>query len=523
MPESLTKLFNDLLTKWKGFDKNQKLRIILSAIVILGSAIVTIVFVTNPNYTKLITGSVSEIGEMSKTLTDSGINHKVTENSTCIMVPEKSKDSAEIALSQSGLLKDGMKLEDSLNLISFNYTQSDKNKIYKEFYEGKTAEKLMKMDNIKYAVVTFTVPEKSVFLTASEEDQPTATVMVTPINTLTANQVQGIVKLVASSVERLSEKNVTVIDNNGNILSEEDAFQMSGVSTKQLEVQAQKKKEIERQVGQLLAHVTDSVIVMANVVCDFDQETTTSVRYSTPIEDSDTGLLRSNSTIKENLQNMDYGSVPGTESNQGTGAEITSTGTGGTYNKSEITSNYELNQENKEVVKGLGNLDADKSSITVNLLYGNEFTEAPTEESIQSITKMVSTATGINLDRITVASFKVTPKSNEDIKLPINWAEIMERYAPYIAAIIIILILVVFILRLKDNNSQLEYADMVTEPGALFNATVGEDDDDSGTIKELDNNSEVKQQINKFIEKQPDIAAGMLRNWIYENDKNNGN
>ena len=55
------------------------------------------------------------------------------------------------------------------------------------------------------------------------------------------------------------------------------------------------------------------------------------------------------------------------------------------------------------------------------------------------------------------------------------------------------------------------------EPGALFNATVS--DEEEGLIKELDNNSEVKQQINKFIEKQPDIAAGMLRNWIYENEK----
>ena len=39
------------------------------------------------------------------------------------------------------------------------------------------------------------------------------------------------------------------------------------------------------------------------------------------------------------------------------------------------------------------------------------------------------------------------------------------------------------------------------------------------SIKELDNNSEIKKQINSFIDKQPDIAAGMLRNWIYENDK----
>lgn len=521
MPEAITKMYNDLMTKWKGLEKNQRLRIILSVIVIIGSAIVAIAFVSNPNYTKLITGTVSEIGEMSKTLTSAGISHKITDNSTCIMVPEKSKDTAEIALSQSGLLKDGMKLEDSLDLISFNYTQSDKNKIYKDYYEGKMAEKLMKMDNIQYAIVTFTTPEKSVFLTSSEEDQPTASVMVTPTTKLTDSQVQGIIKLVASSVERLSEKNVTVVDNNGNILNEEDTFETTGISTKQLEVQAQKKKEIERQVGQLLANVTDSVVVMANIICDFDRETTTSVKYSTPIEDSDTGLLRSQSVLKENLQNMDYGSVPGTESNQGTGAEITSTGTGGTYNKSEITSNYELNQENKEIVKGLGNIDAEKSSISVNLLYGNEFTEAPTEENIDNITKMVSTATGINLDRITVASFKVAAKSNENVKLPVNWAEIIERYAPYVAAIIIILILVVFILRLKDNNSELEYGDLVTEPGALFNATIGDEEEETGMIKELDNNSEVKQQINKFIEKQPDIAAGMLRNWIYENDKNN--
>ena len=77
------------------------------------------------------------------------------------------------------------------------------------------------------------------------------------------------------------------------------------------------------------------------------------------------------------------------------------------------------------------------------------------------------------------------------------------------------------LLRLKDNVAADAYGEMgaAGEPGALFNATVGEDDDPDA-IKELDNNSEVKQQINKFIEKQPDIAAGMLRNWIYENEKN---
>lgn len=519
MPEVVSKKLSEYKLKWDGMEKNKKIRIILSVIVIVASAIVAIAFVSNPNYTSLITASATEIGQMSKTLTDSSIEHKITDNNTTIVVKEKDLDAAQIALSQSGLITSGVKFSDALDQISFSTTKSDKDKIYKEYYESKLEEKLAMMDCIKSAVVTFNTPEKSIFLTATEEDEPTATIMVTPENTLSYDQVQGIIKMAAASVERLAEKNVTVLDNRGNILNEQEDFQASGISSKQLEFQAQKKTEIEKQVKQLLATITDEVIVMANVVCDFDQETIASVRYETPIQDSDTGLLISSSTLKENLQNMDYGSVPGTDANQGTGATITSTGTGGTYTKSDITSNYALNEESREKIKGLGNIDPEKSSITVSLNYGYNFLEEPDEERLENITKMVSTATGINADRVTVAAFKITPKVEEEVKIPVDWLGLVEKYAPYLTAVIIILIMVVFILKLRDNsNVAPAFEEDEIEPGAIFNATVGGDEEEA--IKELDNNSEVKQQINKFIEKQPDIAAGMLRNWIYENEKN---
>ena len=146
-----------------------------------------------------------------------------------------------------------------------------------------------------------------------------------------------------------------------------------------------KKNEIEKQVKQLLAALTDEVVVMANIVCDFDQETIASVKYETPIEDSDTGLLISNSTLKETMENMDYGTVPGTDANQGAGAVITSTGTGGSYSKTDITSNYQLNEESRETIKGLGNIDPEKSSITVSFYYGKEITEAPDEDSMEKL------------------------------------------------------------------------------------------------------------------------------------------
>lgn len=523
MPEAVTKTFDRFLERWKALDRSQKLRWILSIIVIIGSALVATVFIANPTYVKLVSGSVSEVGEMSKQLTEAGILHKVIDNSTTITVKQKDKDTAEITLAQSGLLKDGMKFEDSLNLISFSTTESDKKKIYKEYYEGKLAEKLSKMDSIRSAVVTFSIPDKSVFIGDSEEDAPTASVMITPLGSLTANQVDGIVKIVASSVERLSEKNVTIVDNAGNILNDADdsSLASAGFSNKQLEVQSQKKKEVEKQIALLLADTTDSVKVVANIICDFDQETSESVKYETPIEDSDTGLLRETSLLSEKLQNMDSGMVPGTDSNQGTGAEVVSTGSGGTYQKNETSNSYELNQTNKRTTKGLGNIDPAKSSITVNLLYGTVFTEAPDDEKVENISKMVSTATGIDPDRITVASFKMTPKNEETIEIPIDWAGILQNYAPYIAAIIIILILVIFISKLKGGSGELSAGSLVYggNKGAIFEAVAAEEGETEGEIKPMDENSEVKKQINKFIEKQPDIAAGMLRNWIYENDK----
>jgi len=163
LPEEVTKKLTEYKVKWDGMEKNQKLRIILSIAVILASAIVAIVFVSNPNYTNLITATVIEIGQMSKTLTDAGIEHKVSDGNTTIVVKEKDLDAAQITLSQSGLITDGVKFQDSLDQITFSTTQSDKDKIYKEYYEAKLEEKLAKMDCIRNAVVTFTIPEKSVF------------------------------------------------------------------------------------------------------------------------------------------------------------------------------------------------------------------------------------------------------------------------------------------------------------------------------------------------------------------------
>lgn len=508
-------VFNKYKEKWDGFDKFQKIRIILSVVIVLGSVIVATFLVTRPNYQSLVSGNASDIGEMSASLTDAAIGHKLANGGTSILVKAKDKDSAQIVLSQSGYLGDSVKLEDSLNLMTFSTTESDKKKIYKEYYETKISAKLVKMDSIIEAIVNLSIPEKSIFST-EDADAPTASVMVTPEKPLTQPQLKGIASLVASSVEGLKVENVTIVDNTGTVLNEKTETNiMNGLSTTNMEIQANKKKEVETQVKMLLSDLSDSVKVMAQVVCDFDQEVTSSVTYSSPIEDSDTGMLRSQQINKINSQTTTNGTIVGADSNQGAGA-LNGTGTTSSENSQSINSEYELNQVNKDIVKALGNIDPERSSITVNLLYGNKFAESPisTDEARETVVKMVANATGINQNRITVTSFKMAVSEDSNGISGYSILLLIENSAPYIAAVIIIGIVMIFILRIKASfeDKELEEAALL---GANIDIAVGEDD----SIKELDNTSELKQQINAFIDKQPDVAAGMLRNWIYENDK----
>jgi len=517
MPD-FKELFNKYKEKWDGFDKSQKIRLILSLAIVLGSVIVATILVTRPNYEKLVSGSSSSIGEMSAALTDSGIEHKLSDGGTAIMVKARLKDQAQIALSQSGHLDDGIKLEDSLNLINFSTTESDKKKIYKDYYESKIALKLSKMNTIKEAVVNLSIPDKSIF-DKDGSDEPTASVMITPLTTLTQSQLSGIASLVAASIEGLKAANVTIVDNTGSILNDvAETSLITGLSTTSMQIQADKKKEVEEQVKMLLADLTDSVKVMSHIVCDFDQEVTSSVTYSSPIEDSDTGMLRSQQISKNTSQSTSNGDIVGTDSNQGAGIIEGMSGNYSSEDSQTIVSEYELNQVNKDSVKALGNIDPIRSSITVNLLYGNKFTESPigTDDDKETIVKMLNTATGISKDNITVTAFKTAVAEEISNNSAYSILLLLENCAPYIAAVIIIIIVMIFVLRIKASfESDDAYATGLSGIGGNIDYSVGSDDG----IKELDNNSEIKKQINSFIDKQPDIAAGMLRNWLYENDK----
>jgi flagellar M-ring protein FliF len=125
-------------------------------------------------------------------------------------------------------------------------TQSDKKVKYQVALQGELARTIQSLDKVKSARVHLVIPEPSLY--SEDEEQPSASVAITTNEnkTLSAKEVQGIINLVANSVEGLDPKNVVIVDHNGNLISDNLPEQINN-STDLVRQQMAMKKEYEQE------------------------------------------------------------------------------------------------------------------------------------------------------------------------------------------------------------------------------------------------------------------------------------
>jgi len=514
MPEAFKRLQQQAMEIWKDMDASQKSRMLLIAALIIASVSVGIFMITRPSYENLFSGKTDEkeTGEISKILTDNKIGHKLVNGGTGIQVNSRSIDEAQLILAQSGYPKGGTTFEDALSSIKLSTTESDKKKIFKEYSEQKIARGLGTIDNITSAVVNLSIPEKDVYLGDSKSQEPTASVLIESSEQLTKKQIRGIENFVAGSVEGLDRKNVMIIDkSSGDMLNDNQGDDLAASTSEQREQENDRKKEMESKVQELLGGMFDGVRVAANVVCDFNTQSTTEVKYA-PVVGEDSGILRSTETHKEEVQGGSTGGVPGTDSNTAsttTPSYSTSSSSGSSYKKTDAINNYEVNQQNIESKKAPGQLDKEKSSITVSLIYGTKKAEAPTAADIDTYTKMISTATGIATGNITLASFKLPPVKTD--KPVTNWLELLGKALPVIILAALIVLLGIGVVKQKGPEPSLAFGGNISKSMAM--PVLYEEEEELPEI-EMEEKSEVKKQIDKFVKHKPEAVAQLLRNWL---------
>lgn len=268
-----------------------------------------------PSYAALYSQlSDRETSQVVDALTGAGIPYKLEANGT-INVPEASVREARMKLAAQGLPQsDALGVELIQKDNGFGTSQFMETARYQLAMETELARTVVKLQGVQSARVHLAIPRASAFV--RDQRKATASVMLQlyPGRRLESGQVQAIVHLVASSVPGLEAGDVTVVDQNGTLLSTPDGADPLALSAKQLEYTRSVEQDYARRIEAILVPLVGQGRVRAGVTADLDF----SVREATS-EDFDPAqqVVRSEQTANDQRMAGDVAmGIPGALSNQ---------------------------------------------------------------------------------------------------------------------------------------------------------------------------------------------------------------
>jgi flagellar M-ring protein FliF len=188
---------------------------------------------------------------VAQVLDQNGIKYDF-DNSGGMTVGEGDYFKAKMMLAAQGLPKsapDGNSMIDSLPMGASRAVEGEKLRSAREMDLARTIEAI---DSVETAKVHLAVEPPSVFL--RERSKPSASVMLRLANgrTLTDQQVSAIVHLVASSIPELNPDDISVVDQNGRLLSDNDS---NAGDDRQLAVQGKIEDRYRQSVIALLTPI----------------------------------------------------------------------------------------------------------------------------------------------------------------------------------------------------------------------------------------------------------------------------
>lgn len=370
-----------------------------------------IMLANRTDYRPLFTNLSSEdAGEIVKKLKESKTPYQITPDGKGVMVPSDKVYELRLSLASEGLPQGGGVGFEIFDRKNFGMTEFVQKLNYQRALQGELARTISQISGVEQARVHLVMPEKTLFKEA--EKPPTASIVLRMkgSKSLRDAEVQGIVHLVASSIEGMNTDNVTVLDSRGKILSKgggssgDAAAKMT--STMQ-ETQRAYERNLEERLQTLLDRVVGGGKTVARVTAAFDFKQVERVEEKF---DPETIAVRSEQRSEEKSGGTAISSgVPGVQTNLGRTAPGAG-GTSGGGSKNDETLNYEVSRSTSRTIEPVGTL----SKVSVAILVDGKY-ESPaavkegqaskakyvprTPEELQKIEALVKGAIGFNPER----------------------------------------------------------------------------------------------------------------------------
>lgn len=380
----------------------------LAASIALGVGIYS--WAKEPNYVPLFDGMSGADAAQVVTILEQG-NTPYRMQGSMVAVPAGKVHNLRIQLASQGLPKSsspGYELLDEEQ--SFGTSSFVEKARFNRALEGELSRSIATLNSVKGARVHLAIPKKSAFLRNQQGASASVLISLFPGRKLNQSQVAGVIHLVASSVPGMDSELVTVVDQQGNLLTGSGGSSAMAMGSEQFSFASSIEENYSQRIVDLLVPIMGAGKVRAQVTADVDF---TAVERTSETFGPNNQLLRSEQTSEERSSDNSkaFGGVPGAQSNQPAAAatlgadEAASSNTSvATQTSRNATRNYELDKVISHIKEAPGNIR--KLSIAVLLDHRQQTNEAGEverlplpDEEIERLTQLVKEAVGFNEER----------------------------------------------------------------------------------------------------------------------------
>ncbi|WP_082097950.1 flagellar basal-body MS-ring/collar protein FliF [Pseudomonas ogarae] len=409
------------------FRSQPLLPLLLAGAAVIATVVALLLWAREPEY-RVLFSSLSEadggqiIGELDKR----GIPYRLGEGGNTIMVPSDKMNALRLQLAEQGLPKGGSIGFELLDKQAFGVSQFAEHLNYQRGLEGELSRTIESLGPVAKARVHLVMAKPSVFVRDREAARASVVLTLQPGRELGQSQANAIVHLVTSSVPELNVDAVTLVDQNGRLLSQTHSDN-SGLDGSQLSYVREVEQSYRRRIEDILTPLLGNQNVHAQVVAqiDFSSRESTAERYA-PNQDPNEAAVRSKQTSEHVLEEDGAGrGVPGaltntppntpapTRATAPTPAAGTAPQTANTANTAEAQAgkslqsermiNYEVDRNVEHVKSGLGNIQRLTTAVVVNyrtvLKDGTPTPEPLSKEELENINNLVRQAMGFTESR----------------------------------------------------------------------------------------------------------------------------
>ncbi|MBI5741662.1 MAG: flagellar M-ring protein FliF [Nitrospirae bacterium] len=510
------------LMQWPASKKTAVLAVL---VVTIAGVLLLVSWTQRVDYQVLYSNlSEEDAGKILQELQERKIPYKAGAGGAILVAADKVYD-VRLQLASQGLPQGGgvgFEIFDNTNFTASEFVQKLN---FRRALEGELSRTIRSLAGVQQCRVHLVVPDKSIFMLPENSQEATAAIFVSlrQGRKLSGSEVDGIIHLVASSVEGLSPKNITVVDNKGELLQKPNDDGLLSLSGSQMEFQHDYEVNLASKVLSILEPVVGRGKVKAKVSAEFDF--TKSERTEEKF-DPEGVVVRSEQKSTEKSTTGAPAGVPGVASNLPGGGAQQVASTQGQSQKQDETINYETSKTVTRVVESPVSLERLTVAILIDGLLPSQQGSVEnakqyvqrSEEDVRYYEDIIKKTVGFTQDRGDEISVKVMPFREMATEGPAE--EAPKEYLPvilsvlkYLVPVIVMLLLFLFVVKplLKTLTAAPQGRTQTVVTAAMAEGTAA---DQVGFMqpKEIP----LERQVIDWANKNPQQAADLVKGWVEE-------